>query len=157
MIEKINEWMGFIQLPRTELGGFPVCPYAKQAILQKSYEISTICVNDIHDVLNNVDIIKNSVTIFIVHDYEQYDIEYLSNFTVNLNTQYKSKDFAILDNDPRVPFSINGVNTSFEHSYLWLIQSLSDLNKKSLDLHKTNYYSYWTQDQLDEVVNWRKS
>lgn len=148
--------MAYIQLPRTELGGFPVCPYAKQAVLQNSYEISTIGFGDIHDAVGSVDVVKNSVTIFVVRDYDQYDIEYLSDFTVNLNAQYKSRDMVILDNDPRVPFSVNGVVTSFEHSYLWLIQSLSDLNKKSSDLHKTNYYSYWTQDQLDEVVNWRK-
>jgi hypothetical protein len=36
-----------------------------------------------------------------------------------------------------------------------IIQSLSDLNNKSKELEKTNYYNHWTKEQLDEVVNWR--
>ena len=33
---------------------------------------------------------------------------------------------------------------------------LSDLNNKSKELEKTNYYKHWTREQLDDVVNWRK-
>jgi hypothetical protein len=50
---------------------------------------------------------------------------------------------------------VNGVTTSYEHGYLWIVQSLSDLNKKSSTLQKTNYYNYWSQKQLDDVVTWR--
>ena len=50
---------------------------------------------------------------------------------------------------------VNGVTTSYEYGYLWIVQSLNDLNKKSLMLQKTNYYNYWSKKQLDEVVTWR--
>ena len=91
----------------------------------------------------------------MVEDYLSYDENYLVNYTTTLNDEYKSKDFVILENDPRSPMIVNGVTTSFEHGYLWVVQSLSDLNQKSLELRKTDYYSYWTQQQLDDVVTWR--
>ncbi len=147
--------MAFIQIPRPELGGFAVCPYAKQAILQKSYRIEHIDIESIHDVLNTIDVSKDLVTILIFDNYESYDIDYLINFTKQLNQQYHTKDFVILDNDPRDLMIVNGITTSFEYGYLWIVQSLSDLNQKSSTLKKTNYYSYWTDKQLDDVVNWR--
>jgi hypothetical protein len=91
----------------------------------------------------------------IFDDYESYDIEYLIDYTKQLNEKYKSNDIVVLDNDPRDLMIVNGVTTSYEYGYLWIVQSLNDLNKKSSMLQKTNYYSYWSKKQLDEVVTWR--
>ena len=148
--------MAFIQMPRTELGGFAICPYAKQAIMQKSYDIQYTNVNDVTNILDNIDIIKNDVTILVINDYMNYDIDYLVNCTMQLNQKYKMHDIVILDNDPREPMNINGVVSTFEHAYLWIVQSLSDLTNKSQHLRKTNYYSFWTQQQIDEVITWRE-
>lgn len=148
--------MAFIQMPRTELGGFAICPYAKQAIMQKSYDIQYTNVNDITSILDNIDITKNDVTILVINDYINYDIDYLVNRTMELNQKYKMHDIVILDNDPREPMNINGVVSTFEYAYLWIVQSLSDLTNKSQYLRKTNYYSFWTQRQIDEVITWRE-
>jgi hypothetical protein len=156
MINELNKWMAFIQMPRTELGGFAICPYAKQAIMQKSYDIQYTNVNGVTDILDNIDITKNDVTILVINDYINYDMEYLVDYTMELNQKYKMRDIVILDNDPRSPMYINGVVSTFEHAYLWIIQSLDDLTSKSQQLSKTNYYSFWTQQQIDEVVTWRK-
>jgi hypothetical protein len=155
MISKLNEWMLAIQIPREELGGLPICPYARQAIAQKLYDIRYTNVCDIDDALSTVDIQTYAVTLIVVEDYISYTVDYLEKYTITLNETYRSKDFIILDNDPRSPMMVNGVITTFEHNYLWVVQSLSDLNQKSLDLQKTDYYSYWTKQQLDDVVTWR--
>jgi hypothetical protein len=155
MTKQLNDWLAFIQLPRPELSGFAICPYAKQAILQKSYDVINVDIDSIHGVLEDIEFTKNDVVILIFDDYESYDIEYLIDYTKQLNEQYKSKDIVVLDNDPRDLMIVNGVTTSYEHGYLWIVQSLNDLNKKSSMLQKTNYYSYWSKKQLDEVVTWR--
>jgi hypothetical protein len=155
MTKQLNDWMAFIQLPRPELGGFAICPYAKQAILQKSYDVINVDINSIYNVLEDVDFTKNDIIILNFDDYESYDIEYLIDYTKQLNEKYKSEDIVVLDNDPRDLMIVNGVTTSYEHGYLWIVQSLSDLNKKSSTLQKTNYYNYWSQKQLDDVVTWR--
>lgn len=154
MIEKINEWIDFIQKPRIELGGFSICPYAKLATKAKAYIIKETSLATIEQDLNNIDT-SNLVTIFILKEYYKYDVDYLLSITKDLNYTFNKRDFVILENDPRSPMIINGVTTTFTDCFLWLVQSLSDLNKKSGDLEKTCYYSYWTQKQLDEVVTWR--
>ena len=146
-----------LTVPRGELSGFSICPYAKQALSNNSYDILTGTVSSIHDILKNVDTEKYQVTIVIVSDYETYDIDIMREYTQKLNAYYKHNDLVILDNDPRDPFVINGVTTTFNDWYLWVIQSLSDLNEKHQNLSKTSYYKVWTQQQLDEVVNWRKT
>jgi hypothetical protein len=50
---------------------------------------------------------------------------------------------------------VNGVQTTFDDCYLILIQSLSKLNKHAEILKGTDYYSYWTKNQIDEVITWR--
>ena len=155
MINKLNEWMAFIQMPRTELGGFAICPYAKQAITQKSYDIQHTTVDTFTSILDTDDIKQYDVSIFVIDNYQNYDVQYLIDYTMQLNQKYKIRDMVILDNDPRTPMYINRVMSTFEHAYLWVVQSLSDLNNKTHHLQKTNYYSFWTQQQLDEVVTWR--
>lgn len=155
MIEQINEWINFIQKPRVELGGFSVCPYAKLAVRTNSYTIVDVSLARIEQVMDEIDLSKHLVTVLVLRDYLQYDESYLLDVTKGLNKKYNPKDLVVLENDPRSPMVINGVTTTFAECFLWLIQSLSDLNKKSGDLEKTTYYSYWTQKQLDEVVSWR--
>lgn len=156
MINQINDWFKHIIVPREELSNFPICPYAKQAIANKAYRIDKCDIENIDYLIGTVDTSIHSVAIFIFKDYLQYEVDWLSDFTKELNEKYNSQDLVILDNDPRTPFILNGITTTFEHCYLWLVQSLSDLNKKSSDLEKSNYYSHWTKQQLDEIVTWRK-
>lgn len=144
-------------VPREELFGMAICPYAKKAVKNKSYTILSGNTKNVSFLIESVDLIKHQVTIIIIDDYLDYSIEDLKSKTAELNKEYKNKDFVILDNDPRDPFVLNGVTTTFMGGYLLLVQSLSDLNQKHKELSKTNYYSVWTETQLDEVVNWRES
>lgn len=153
-MEGLKEWFYFIQQPRSELGNLPICPYAKLATEDK-HIVLDVSLARIEEALDCVDLQKNLVTILILKDYWRYDVKYLQDLTKQLNQKYGSRDLVILENDPRSPMVINEVTTTFQKHFLWLIQSLSDLNKKSSDLQKTSYYDYWTQEQLNEVVTWR--
>lgn len=144
-------------VPREELFGMAICPYAKKTVKNKSYTILSGNTKNVSFLIESVDLIKHQVTIIIIDDYLDYSIEDLKSKTTELNKEYKNKDFVILDNDPRDPFVLNGITTTFMGGYLLLVQSLSDLNQKHKELSKTNYYSVWTETQLDEVVNWRES
>ena len=103
---------------------------------------------------------RNKVSSLYINENFVYLLEDL---TINLayklggfsDKKYLQEDKVVLDNDPRNPFSLNGVITTFPDCYLWIVQSLSDLNEKSETLKGTDYYNYWTQKQLDEVVTWR--
>lgn len=142
-------------IPREELFGMAICPYAKKTVLNKSYTILSGNTNSIHSILDTVDLVKHQVTIIIIDDYLNFTIKDLEEITKYLNVDYKDRDFVILENDPRNPNIINGVTTTFDGGFLLLVQSLSDLNIKHSELSKSNYYSVWTKKQLDEIVNWR--
>ena len=151
----IQEWIHYILEPRSELSGMPICPYAKLATRSKAYSIDNATLESISEQVRCADMNKNLVSIFVFEQYLNHTEEELLQITKELNTKYNPQDLVILDNDPRAPLVVNGVTTTYSECYLWLVQSLSDLNNKSKELKKTTYYDHWTQQQLDEVVTWR--
>lgn len=155
MESNIIKWFEHIQQPQEELGGLSVCPFAKMAILTKQYSITRSSIDCIKRDVETCDVVKYKVCIFTIPDYLEYTESELAALTKGLNNEFKHLDKVVLDNDPRTPFILNGVTTTFEHCYLWIVQSLSDLTEKHEMLKKTKYYSYWTQDQINEVVTWR--
>jgi SepF-like predicted cell division protein (DUF552 family) len=157
MKDELKKWFEHIQKPNS-IGNFPICPFAAKSVTAKRFSIQEIKdLADLSKMVEEVDIVATDVAIFYFVDYIQFDIEYLHSVAYNLNKQYNQFDKVILDNDPRDPFIVNGVKTTFDGCYLILVQGLKELNRHAAILKSTNYYSYWTKDQLDEVVNWRKS
>jgi hypothetical protein len=154
-ISNIQDWFTHIQTPKQELGGMPICPFAKAAIADKQYKIEQCSIEDIDQKVDDCDIQTYKVCIFYLPTYQQYTVEQLEQKTKQLTSQYIANDKVVLDNDPRNPFVIQGVTTTFEQCYLWIVQSLEDLTQKSNMLKTTQYYKYWTQSQIDEVVTWR--
>ena len=152
----VEEWILSLTHSQELLSNLPICPYAKQAYINKKYHIVDVEYNTISLNIKDSDLTKYQVIIFKLKDYQSYDIETLRQKTNDLNNEFNKNDIVVLDNDPRDPFLINGVKTTYNECYLWLIQSLSDLNDKSKELEKTNYYKHWAKEQLDEVVNWRR-
>lgn len=158
MITEIKKWIEYIQIPQSNLDNFPVCPYAKSAIVNDKIQILPLDnLLTVTDIIDSVDVERYWVTVIYFKNYEYYTEKELSNLTKNLNERFNGKDKIILDNDPRDPFHINGVKTTFDGCYLFLVQSLSDLNQKSDLLKNTKYYEFWDRKGLDDVVNWRKN
>lgn len=156
MVNEIHKWFEYIQQPRTELGNQSICPFAKSATITNEYTIESCSLDTIHVHVAAANIIDNKVCIFYLPNYLEYSIEALEQKTKYLNEQYLSLNKVVLDSDPRTPFSLNSVITTFPDCYIWIVQSLDDLNLKADKLMKsTTYYDYWTIDQLDEVVTWR--
>jgi hypothetical protein len=151
----VEDWILTLTHTQESLSNLPICPYAKQAYLNKRYSILDTEYDTISLNIQQSDLTKYQVVIFKFKDYQSYDIKTLRQKTNDLNNEFNKNDIVVLDNDPRDPFIINGIKTTYDESYLWLIQSLSDLNEKSKELEKTNYYKHWTKEQLDDVVNWR--
>jgi hypothetical protein len=64
-------------------------------------------------------------------------------------------NYVILEDHPDIPEYINGVCMNFGKCGLLLIQNLDKLNSASDQLRDKGYYSHWTCNNLDDVVNWR--
>lgn len=153
--ESILKWIAHLTENRPELSNFPICPYAKQAIISQKFDIKPASYDSIEAELTTCDLTRYQVIIYYYEAYEQYTIEELRDKTAELNEKVRQRDMIVLENEPRRSFKLNGIATPFQGCYLWVVQQLSDLNEKSTQLAKTKYYDNWTEEQLEEVVRWR--
>lgn len=155
MIKNLENWFNNLVKPREQLGNMPICPFARTAIQNQQYYVEETTLDRIDIQVSTSDTQKYKVCIYYLPDYQEYQIEALQAKTKILNQTFLISNKVILDNDPRTPFLINGVTTTFPDCYLWIVQDLADLTSKSNSLKFTEYYKYWTQEQIDEVVTWR--
>jgi hypothetical protein len=155
MVISLDKWFNHLTAPKQELSNKPICPFARTAINNREYTIQETDLDNIENQIRDADIITYKVCIFYLPAYENYSIETLEIKTKSLNEIFIPDNKVVLDNDPRNPFVINGVTTTFPDCYLWVVQDLADLTSKSNSLKLTDYYSHWTKQQLDEVVTWR--
>jgi hypothetical protein len=155
MEQQLLKWFEHIQQPNS-IGKFPICPFAAAAIKNNKVSIQHVeDISNIESIIDSIDITEYDVVILSVSEYEKYTIDDLHHIILSLNSKFNPVDKAILENEPRTPFFINDVQTTFDDCYLILVQSLSKLNKHAEILKGTDYYSYWTKSQIDEVITWR--
>jgi hypothetical protein len=134
----IHKWIQKVSKNRPELGGFAICPYASSS--------KTLIVETSLD-----DIVPKSgydVIIFIVEDFWRPD--HVENWVTVYNEKFPYYKF-FSDLSSRDTF-INGVKTNNEKFNLILCQSKIKLNKIRKQLAKTEYYTYWTEDYLKEIL-----
>jgi len=155
MIESLKKWFDTLIIPREQLSNMPICPFARAVIQNQEYFIQETDLDKIAFQVSTSNVQAYKVCIYYLPNYEDYEVEALEIKTKMLNRTVLETNKVVLDNDPRSPFVINGVTTTFPDCYLWIVQDLADLTSKSNSLKFTDYYKYWTQEQIDEVVTWR--
>lgn len=134
----IHEWILEISKNRSELGGFAVCPYAsssKTLIVETS--IDDIVPEPGHDVI-----------IFIVENFwKPYQVKKWVSYYNEKFQYYKFLE----DLSSRDTF-IGGVKTNNEKFNLILCQSKKKLSAIRKKLIETDYYTYWTEEYLKQIL-----
>lgn len=134
----IDEWIREVSKKRPELGGFAVCPYASSS---KNLIVET----PIDDIVPEP---GHDVIIFIVEDFwRPYQI---SKWVDHYNQKFQYYKF-FEDLSSRDTF-IGGVKTNNEKYNLILCQSKIKLSKIRKKLSETDYYTYWTEEYLKEIL-----
>lgn len=134
----IHEWIKEVSKVRLELGGFAVCPYASDS---KSLIVET----SIDDVVPKS---GYDVIIFIIEDF--WRPSQVVKWVNIYNEKYPYYKF-FEDVSTRNTF-INGVKTNNDKYNLILCQSKKKLTAIRKKLAQTDYYNYWTEDYLKEVL-----
>jgi hypothetical protein len=135
----IKNWIAKLIQPRDQLGGMPICPYAKNT----DY---TICETTIDNI--NPPPWQFDLYIFVITN--DIGIEQLSKKCVELEQQYPSMVF-LPDHKDRDTF-INGQQTNNGKLNLILCQWADDLHAARIKLAKTTYYDHWDDDYLKEIL-----
>ncbi len=134
----IHKWIQEVSKNRPELGGFAVCPYASASkTLIVETPIDDIVPEPGHDVI-----------IFIIEHFWRAD--QVEKWVKLYNEKFPYYKF-FSDLSSRDTF-ISGVKTNNEKYNLILCQSKIKLSKIRKKLLQTEYYTYWTEDYLKEIL-----
>ena len=153
MKDDIQKWLDdFVTQPNPLLNGFPPCPYARAAIVD--YVETDHVSNSLEHLLENWNDDIQVVCLYTAT--ENYTPEGLSYIVKEFNKVAMPKDIVALEDHPEDEEDVNGVKMNFGKCIIILVQRLSKINEASETLKKKGYYDVWSQENLDDVVTWRK-
>ena len=139
--EDILEWAKYVSIPQKAIGGFPVCPFAKNAAP------FDIVVTDVDNIVPPD--ITVELVIFLIPITTPIEVALAA--CDRLKEQYS--DFAfLLDYHSKETF-INGARTNNGKHNLILCQNRAKLSEAREKLVKTDYYSYWDAMYLSEIMS----
>ena len=142
----------FVEVPHPSLGGWPPCPYARQARLSKNIDIRQG--NNVYEdctSLVNYDWTKEVVVFW----YNQIDPESFIDSVNGANSILLANDIVALEDHPATEEIIAGVKMNFGLCPIILLQKNSKLNSAAEQLKEKGYYHTWTQEDIDKIVTWR--
>ena len=134
----ILHWISQISKIRPELGNFAICPYASKA----KFEIVDEKLSQIVP-RNDFDVI-----IYVVED--DMSANFLYDAVDDYNRNYP--DYKFIADHGKTKTYIQGIQTSNGKYNLVLCQPRSELTEARKKLAKTNYYNYWDENYLEEVL-----
>lgn len=147
----IEEWIEkFVSVHNDALNSIP-CPYAKAALI-KYHETEDVG-QSLSNTLNNWSDDAHVVVIYTATT--NYTPEELKTIVKDFNKVSMREDIVALEDHPDDEEIINGVKMNFGKCILILVQRLSVINRKSEWLKEQGYYDNWSEENLDDVVNWR--
>ena len=133
------DWISKISEENPDIGGFAICPFTKH----NTYKIVECSINDIKPLDEEF-----GVVIFVVED--DLDLAFARKKIEELNQTYSEYMFF---GDFRDELSyINGIKTNNGKYNLILYQNHDFLTKIRQKLAKTNYYDYWDDEYLQEIL-----
>ena len=144
----------FVEKPHPSLGGWPPCPFARQARLTKNIDIRagidplTDCLRMEHDDWSK------EVVIFW-YDKEKFPPGAFLADVEQANKILLKKDIVALEDHPETEEIISGVKMNFGLCPIIVLQKNSKLNISADQLREKGYYHSWSQSDLDKIVTWR--
>jgi hypothetical protein len=154
----IEQWIvNFVEVPHPSLGKWPLCPYARQARLEQSYDVR-LGDNPHWDLqeLASEGLGEYQVVIF-AYDPKEFSHELLSEQIESANQIHLlPNDLIALEDHPADPELVNGVLMNQGTYALAMVQSLSDLNHKAQLMARKGFYDQWPEDYLELLFKHRE-
>lgn len=159
-VDYLQNWIfEFVSKSNPDLNNFPPCPFAKQALIDSKInflEVKSIknCVETIRKQTDewddNLDLVALVFTKLPNADILVEEIE-------NINQQIGKLDFVVLEDHPEIEENVNGVIMNNGKYAICLMQRLSKIQKFSNILRRQGYYNVWSEENMEDVVNWRST
>ena len=154
----IERWItDFVEVPHPALGGWPPCPYAKKARLERDFDIR-IGMDPYFDLVNLAkDGLGGKSVVIFAYDPQAwpYDIFSFSLKAANENYLLK-KDILALEDHPADQEIVNGICMNQGTYAMAMCQSLSDLDTKAKHMASKGFYDAWPEEYLTALFQHRK-
>jgi|TARA_R100001594_G_scaffold138322_1_gene181891 hypothetical protein len=169
IIEDVRLWSKhFLEVPNIHLGGFPACPFAKKAWLDKKVwvEVKTkgsTYKKELNTHIDNLNFNIKEILIFC-DPYYSYSPDELHLATEEYNYWHNKDDIYFMSFHPSNPatpkdqeFLVNPegeapkILSNLKYSMM-LVQKFSQLQQASDKLHKQGYYREWPKGYYRDVV-----
>jgi len=151
--QKLERWLvEFVEKPNPLLNNWPPCPYARQARLSNQIHI---VFDSPLEIARYVSFLDSYDVVVLCFDSAEYSTSQVELFTKHINSVLIWKDCVVLEDHPDSSEFVNGVKMNFGECGLMVLQRLSKLNTAADQLREKGYYTTWSEENLDQVVNWR--
>lgn len=155
--QDIEHWIeNFVEVPHPALGGWPPCPYAKKARLERDFDVR-IGMDPYFDLKNLArDGLKKSVVMF-VYDPAEWSYEQFSYSLRAANENHLlTHDIIALEDHPTDAEWVNGVCMNQGTYAIAMCQSLSDLNARAHHMASRGFYDTWPEEYLQVLFQYRE-
>ena len=151
----LRTWIeDFLAVPNELLNSLPVCPFARQAMLnnQIQFKRTSDYVKDITESLTqwNDDI---HALIFVCDD--DCDPDKFAEDVKTLNKRFMLDDLVLLEDHTKIAEPFHGISFNNGRYNVIIAQRLQRLNDASRSLCRQGYYVNWSDELYDDVVRWR--
>ena len=158
--QKIKHWISdFVTKPNPVFGNLPPCPFAQKAIIDGRVEFlelnSIASYNTLYQHIWDFDFEEKDVLCMIAPT-DQFTAQETVNLAHDLNQYFMRHDIVVLEDHPAIPEHVKDVKLNNGHYILFLVQSLSKLNKFSKMLEDGPYYKNWSKSYLKSVKGFRE-
>lgn len=142
----------WVEVPHPALGGWPPCPYARQARLNN--RVGILLGDDPY-----FDLEKRSESGLgswevCIYAYDPSEWSY-ENFGPRIHAANRdfllSRDLLALDDHPDDPEVVNGITMNQGQYALVLVQSLSELNSRARQIAAKGFYKSWPEPYLQQL------
>lgn len=156
--QDIENWIiNFVEVPHPALGGFPPCPFARQARMKRSFEVY-LGTDPYYDLKNRARWgMGNREVIIYAYDPQEWSHELFSSSIESANNEFLlHADLLALEDHPADVENVNGVIMNQGQYALALVQSLSDLNTKAKQMASKGFYHNWPEEYLQGLFHHRQ-
>lgn len=156
--QDIEHWIeNFVEVPHPALGGFPPCPFARQARIKRTFEVY-LGSDPYYDLKNRARWgMGDREVIIYAYDPVEWPYELFSTSIESANTEHLSRaDILALEDHPADVENVNGVIMNQGKYALALVQSLSDLNAKAQQMAAKGFYHGWPEEYLQGLFHHRQ-
>lgn len=155
--QDIMTWItDFVEVPREELGGWPLCPYARQARLKNLIDIRSGTADPYADARSITDMGSHDV-IVVVYDPQEYDAAEFNTLIDDANAAFlQGRGLIALADHPADPEEVRGVVMNQGQYALMFVQDLSKLNSHARQLAQRGFYDLWPEEYLQMLFRGRQ-